>query len=230
MSRRLALAFLRPPRLSAQPFPSVPTDPHPPFLDVRSPDLLGCAHSLLSPAWVTPAVSKRMSPFPWENHGAFSGLFELASVSLACRDQDTLLKTFVARVGATLGARAVFVWTNGSSSKGAEGLTAACAGTSRANVLLPSAKPSAKACLQTSTNPPNPPRQQQDHRRRFRASRRTQSRPRQSAIVVSLPGAQRAEGVVEVQQARGRIHCRRRAFSRRSQSPRRFRAHQSRSH
>src|SRR5580700_1337670 len=29
-----------------------------PFLDVRSPDLLGCAHSLRSPAWVTPAASK----------------------------------------------------------------------------------------------------------------------------------------------------------------------------
>jgi RND family efflux transporter MFP subunit len=41
-----------------------------------------------------------------------SALYELASVSLACRDQDTLLKTFAARVGATLGARAVFVWTN----------------------------------------------------------------------------------------------------------------------
>ena len=52
----------------------------------------------------------------------FSALFELASVSLACRDQDTLLKTFAARVGSTLGARAVFVWTNGASSKDAEGL------------------------------------------------------------------------------------------------------------
>ena len=52
----------------------------------------------------------------------FSALFELASVSLACRDQDTLLKTFAARVGATLGARAVFVWTNGASSEGSEGL------------------------------------------------------------------------------------------------------------
>jgi GAF domain-containing protein/multidrug resistance efflux pump len=40
-----------------------------------------------------------------------SALYELASVSLACRDQDTLLKTFAARVGATLSARAVFIWT-----------------------------------------------------------------------------------------------------------------------
>ncbi len=37
-----------------------------------------------------------------------SALFELASVSLACRDQDTLLKTFAARIGSTLGAIAGF--------------------------------------------------------------------------------------------------------------------------
>jgi len=39
-----------------------------------------------------------------------AALFGLASVSLACRDQDTLLKTVAARVGATVGARAVLVW------------------------------------------------------------------------------------------------------------------------
>jgi len=39
-----------------------------------------------------------------------AALFELASVSLACRDQDTLLKTVAARVGATVGARAVLIW------------------------------------------------------------------------------------------------------------------------
>ena len=47
-----------------------------------------------------------------------SALYELASVSLACRDQDTLLKTFAARVGAVLGARAVFVWTYDTESEG----------------------------------------------------------------------------------------------------------------
>jgi RND family efflux transporter MFP subunit len=47
-----------------------------------------------------------------------SALYELASVSLACRDQDTLLKAFAARVGATLGARAVFVWTNPGPQNG----------------------------------------------------------------------------------------------------------------
>jgi len=39
-----------------------------------------------------------------------AALFELASVSLACRDQDTLLKTFAARVGSSVGAKAVLVW------------------------------------------------------------------------------------------------------------------------
>jgi GAF domain-containing protein len=56
-----------------------------------------------------------------------SALYELASVSLACRDQDTLLKTFAARVGATLGARAVFVWTNaGLTDKNGDGAKLIC--------------------------------------------------------------------------------------------------------
>ena len=41
---------------------------------------------------------------------ASAALFELASVSLACRDQDTLLKTVAARVGSAVGARAVLIW------------------------------------------------------------------------------------------------------------------------
>ena len=47
-----------------------------------------------------------------------AALFELASVSLACRDRDTLLKTFAARVGATLGARAVLVWVKDGNDEG----------------------------------------------------------------------------------------------------------------
>jgi GAF domain-containing protein/biotin carboxyl carrier protein len=46
-----------------------------------------------------------------------SALFELASISLACRDQDTLLKTFAARVGAAIGARGVLVWLNDPASE-----------------------------------------------------------------------------------------------------------------
>jgi len=47
-----------------------------------------------------------------------SGLFELASVSLACRDRDTLLKTFASRAGGLLGARAVLVWLYDAESEG----------------------------------------------------------------------------------------------------------------
>jgi RND family efflux transporter MFP subunit len=46
-----------------------------------------------------------------------SALFELASVSLACRDQDTLLKTFAARAGAAIGARGVLVWLSDPKSE-----------------------------------------------------------------------------------------------------------------
>ena len=39
-----------------------------------------------------------------------SALLELAGVSLACRDRETLLKTFAARLGSELHARAVLIW------------------------------------------------------------------------------------------------------------------------
>ncbi len=47
-----------------------------------------------------------------------SALFELACVSLACRDQDTLLKTFAARVGAALEARGVLIWLADGEGEG----------------------------------------------------------------------------------------------------------------
>src|SRR5467141_340935 len=47
-----------------------------------------------------------------------SALFDLASISLACRDQATLLKTFAARVGPTLGARGVLVWIADPADEG----------------------------------------------------------------------------------------------------------------
>ena len=47
-----------------------------------------------------------------------SALLDLAGVSLACRDQDTLLKTFAARAGAAIDARAVFIWLGASDGQG----------------------------------------------------------------------------------------------------------------
>jgi GAF domain-containing protein/multidrug resistance efflux pump len=130
----------------------------------------------------------------------FSALFELASVSLACRDQDTLLKTFAARVGATLGARAVFVWTNGASSKDAEGLVCrtrwneagerfAPQDESVSEGLLAEVYESAETRRVSSKEISADDFEHLDEPSRARVK---------SAIVVSLPGAQRAEGVVEV--------------------------------
>ena len=130
----------------------------------------------------------------------FSALFELASVSLACRDQDTLLKTFAARVGATLGARAVFVWTNGASSKDAEGLICrtrwneagerfAPQNESVSEGLLAEVYESAETRCVSSKEISADDFEHLDESSRARVK---------SAIIVSLPGAQRAEGVVEV--------------------------------
>jgi GAF domain-containing protein/multidrug resistance efflux pump len=130
----------------------------------------------------------------------FSALFELASVSLACRDQDTLLKTFAARVGSTLGARAVFVWTNGASSKDAEGLVCrtrwneagerfAPQNESVNEGLLAEVYESAETRRVNSKEISAKDFEHLDEPSRARVK---------SAIVVSLPGAQRAEGVVEV--------------------------------
>ena len=130
----------------------------------------------------------------------FSALFELASVSLACRDQDTLLKTFAARVGTTLGARAVFVWTNGASSKDAEGLICrtrwneagerfAPQNESVSEGLLAEVYESAETRCVSSKEISADDFEHLDESSRARVK---------SAMVVSLPGAQRAEGVVEV--------------------------------
>ena len=47
-----------------------------------------------------------------------SDLFEMASLSLACRDLETLLRTFAARAAAALDAQAVLVWVNGHAGAG----------------------------------------------------------------------------------------------------------------
>src|SRR5271156_2492676 len=130
----------------------------------------------------------------------FSALFELASVSLACRDQDTLLKTFAARVGATLGARAVFVWTNGASSKNAQGLVCRTRWNEAGERFAPQNESVSEGLLAKVY--------ESAETRRFSSQEISAedfehldepSRARvKSAIVVSLPGAQRAEGVVEV--------------------------------
>ena len=126
-----------------------------------------------------------------------SALFELASISLACRDQDTLLKTFAARVGTTLGARAVLVWTTNGT---AEELLCRMRWTEPGERLHPTELPVNGGTLailyQSAATRRLPAREiapeDLEHLDEFSRTRV------KSALYSSLPGAQRPEGVVEV--------------------------------
>ena len=126
-----------------------------------------------------------------------SALFELASISLACRDQDTLLKTFAARVGTTLGARAVLVWTTNGT---AEELLCRMRWTEPGERLHPTELPVTGGTLailyQSAATRRLPAREiapeDLEHLDEFSRTRV------KSALYSSLPGAQRPEGVVEV--------------------------------
>jgi RND family efflux transporter MFP subunit len=126
-----------------------------------------------------------------------SALFELASVSLACRDQDTLLKTFAARVGTTLGARAVLVWI---ASETGEELVCRMRWTEPGERLHPMERPVSEGTLailyQSAATRRLPAREiapeDLEHLDEFSRTRV------KSALYASLPGAHKAEGVVEV--------------------------------
>jgi RND family efflux transporter MFP subunit len=126
-----------------------------------------------------------------------SALFELASVSLACRDQDTLLKTFAARVGTTLGARAVLVWIANDTG---EELVCRMRWTEPGERLHPMERPVSEGTLailyQSAATRRLPAREiaaeDLEHLDEF-----TRTRVK-SALYASLPGVQKAEGVVEV--------------------------------
>ena len=126
-----------------------------------------------------------------------SALFELASVSLACRDQDTLLKTFAARVGATLSARAVFVWIY---DRGAEGLVCRTRWTEPGERIVPAADaisegPLAVVFESASTSRLSAGDLSHDDLEHLEETSRVRVK---SAMFSSLPGAQSPEGVVEV--------------------------------
>ncbi len=126
-----------------------------------------------------------------------SALFELASVSLACRDQDTLLKTFAARVGTTLGARAVLVWI---ANETGEELVCRMRWTEPGERLHPMERPVSEGTLailyQSAATRRLPAREiapeDLEHLDEFSRTRV------KSALYASLPGAHKAEGVVEV--------------------------------
>ncbi len=131
-----------------------------------------------------------------------SALYELASVSLACRDQDTLLKTFAARVGANLSARAVFIWTYDTAS---ESLVCRTRWTEPGERLNPVSEPVTNGILTEvyesgSSRVADADAIAEDGFEHLDEA----SRPRvKSALFALLSGAQSNEGVVEVLNRRG---------------------------
>jgi RND family efflux transporter MFP subunit len=126
-----------------------------------------------------------------------AALFELASVSLACRDQDTLLKTFAARVGTTLGARAVFVWVHDSQ---AEALVCRMRWTEPGERIVPVSEPVSEGPLavvfeSAVTSRLSARDLSLDDLEHLEETSRVRVK---SAMFASLPGAQTPEGVVEV--------------------------------
>lgn len=128
---------------------------------------------------------------------ASSALFELASVSLACRDQDTLLKTLATRVGTTLGARAVLVWRHGADS---EGLACRAHWVEPGEHVMPCAKVANEGVLaevyeEAKTRCFSAREIDPEEFSHLEGPSRTRVK---SALYATLPGAHVAEGVVEV--------------------------------
>src|SRR5208282_4282007 len=131
-----------------------------------------------------------------------SALFELASVSLACRDQDTLLKTFAARVGATLGARAVLVWMPDAEG---EGLVCRMRWTEPGERLNPIEEPVTEGPLVVvyesgATSRLSAREISPEALEHLEETSRTRVN---SALYASLPGTDAPAGVVEVLNKRG---------------------------
>jgi RND family efflux transporter MFP subunit len=127
---------------------------------------------------------------------ASAALFELASVSLACRDQDTLLKTFATRVGSTLGARGVLIWLPTE----AEGLACRMRWTEPGERFTPGDEVVTEGLLLAVFESGTPRRFTQrelapEGLEHFDASTRARVK---SVLYATLPGAKGPLGVVEV--------------------------------
>lgn len=126
-----------------------------------------------------------------------SALFELASVSLACRDRDTLLKTFAARAGGILGARAVLVWMYNAES---EELSCQTRWTEPGERLAPSGNGAGEGILAEVFESKESRRLggkevEEEDFEHIEESSRTKLK---SALLVGLPGSEGLSGVIEV--------------------------------
>jgi len=125
-----------------------------------------------------------------------AALFDLASVSLACRDQDTLLKTFAARVGAAVGARAVLIWLGEPD----QGLSCAIRWSEPGERFSPADGPIsdgllAEVCESGETQCFNARELAAQDLSHLDEASRARAK---SAVYVALPSAQGTRGVVEV--------------------------------
>jgi RND family efflux transporter MFP subunit len=126
-----------------------------------------------------------------------SALAELAGVLFACRDLETLRKTFVARVALTVGARAGDLWLTDPRE---EGLRCRAQWTDAAERLTPVKDGVADGILAAAFEDASPIRLsgkelERDSFTQFPASQRATI---QTALLVPFPGETSAAGVVEV--------------------------------
>lgn len=126
-----------------------------------------------------------------------SALFELATVSFACRDRDTFLKTFSARAGAALGARTVLIWeANGGSGE----LTCRARWSEPGERFAPVEEPVQNGFLSAIRRSARARRlsaQEVDDEDLSHLDEASRSGVR-SALYASIPGVNDSEGVVEV--------------------------------
>lgn len=135
---------------------------------------------------------------------AASALFDLATVSLACRDRDTFLKNFSARIGAALSAKAVLVWTTNPEADEPELLCRMC--WSQPGERLTPAEEAVRNGLLSqmcaSTGARRLGRAELNAEDLSHLDEASRSRI-QTALYASIPGTAVPEGVVEVLNKRG---------------------------
>ncbi len=131
-----------------------------------------------------------------------AALVELGSVFFACRDRDTLLKTFAARTAATLGARAVFVWL---AQDGEAALLCRARWTDPGERVAPAGEPVTGGILIRVLESSSARRMAGADldRAEFSHFSAAQRSTIQSALYAPLPGPEAAAGVVEVLNKRG---------------------------
>jgi len=125
-----------------------------------------------------------------------AALFELASLSLACRDSDTLLKTLAARIGSALGAKAVLIWLGDLEA----GLVCRARWTAPGERFSPSDEPAVSGLLAKVFESGETRRlgsKQIDPKDFDHLDEGSRVRVK-TAVCAALPGAEGSRGVVEV--------------------------------